>query len=385
MFKSLKVLSILLIVVLLLALAGCAQPEKAVDEPVVDEPTVVEPRELELKYATGFTITDLGDGNKLVTDGDEQEFLLVPAGQEVPKGYENATVINTPIDNILFASTTQVVKLRPLGVLDSVRGVTSDIDRWHIEEIRAGLEDGSITFVGSGHAPDFEKIQALNPDFAFVYTGAHPQTVLIEKLEELGIAYIVDNEYMEPTAFGRMEWIKFYGAFYNKLDEAVAFFDAAMQNVTELEAKVAGLEKPRVIWGGNPREGKVWVPNEGSWVGELIRRAGGDHVFSDLNPDESGSTPITMEEFFDRAVDADIFIYSSWPPHGAASIAGLVEMAPILADAKPIKDGQVWQFQPWWWQNIDRTDEVLEDLAFIFHPETFPAETVRHLWHMPAE
>ncbi|MCD6506826.1 ABC transporter substrate-binding protein, partial [Candidatus Poribacteria bacterium] len=147
----------------LLILVGCAKATSATPS--------VPAKRIEIKYAKGFKVEYLPDGCKKVTDGEGQEFILIPRGKKV-SGYEDYRRIEIPVRRVVALSTTQVCLLRPLGVLDSVIGVTTQKERWHIEKIRKGIEKGRIELVGSGMGgPDFERILALKPDVVFMYTG----------------------------------------------------------------------------------------------------------------------------------------------------------------------------------------------------------------------
>ncbi len=50
----------------------------------------------------------------------------------------------------------------------------------------------------------------------------------------------------------------------------------------------------------------------------------------------------------------------------------LIQQVPGLAETKPFKEDKVYTMQPWFWQSIHRMDEIIRDLAAIFHPELFP-------------
>ena len=71
----------------------------------------------------------------------------------------------------------------------------------------------------------------------------------------------------------------------------------------------------------------------------MIADAGGEYLFSDI--DVTG-TQLSPEEFYAKAKDADIMIYSSTPEY-TPDIASIVEQAPVLADCKPMTEGNVWQ------------------------------------------
>jgi len=318
-----------------------------------------------VSYASGFSIDNLGNGSKLVTDGDGQKLLLVPREKIIPSGYEDATVVRTPIRNVLLGSTTQACALNALGELDSIGGVTTDAPNWHIPVIKAGIEKGNIKFVGKSFAPDFEMIRALNPEIAMVYTGSYPQTKLIDKFKELEIPYIVNNEYMEATALGRLEWIKFEAAFYNKDAEAKAYFDQEVAKIKKLKAEVKNLKGKKVVWA-SIYKGTVYVPNAGSYVAELIETAGGIYVGADIGVGRVGSAKLTLEEFYAKAKEADVLIYSRT---SVDSIADIIDLAPILEDIKPIKEGNVYRFHTSWYQTIDKTADKYRDLSHILFPD----------------
>jgi len=358
---------------LLLILVGCAKATPATPS--------VPAKRIEIKYAKGFKVEYLPDGCKKVTDGEGQEFILIPRGKKV-SGYEDYRRIEIPVRRVVALSTTQVCLLRPLGVLDSVIGVTTQKERWHIEEIRKGIEKGRIELVGSGMGrPDFERILALNPDVVFTYTGYPAATKTFEKLKEMGIPVAVDNEWLENHPLGRLEWIKFLAAFYNRDAEAQGFFERVERRVKEIASEVSGEKRPNVLWG-SIWKGKCYVPAGDSFVAKMISLAGGNYLFSDL--EGTGSANVTLEEFYARGKNADVFIYPSWPPY-VSSVEDILKEGPILAELKVVKEGKVWCFRPWYYQSLDKTDGIIEDLAAVFHPELYPEHELGYFMRLPVE
>ncbi|SNV74753.1 ferrichrome-binding periplasmic protein [Clostridium cochlearium] len=55
----------------------------------------------------------LDNNVKLITDGADRKLLLVPKGQEKPKGHDATEVIKTPVDNVLLLSTVHTSLIRP--------------------------------------------------------------------------------------------------------------------------------------------------------------------------------------------------------------------------------------------------------------------------------
>lgn len=366
----LSVLSILCV----LTLFGCANEEK---EEVNTGTDPVKGTNVEIKYTDAFSIVDYDKDVKLVTDGENQKFLLVPEGKETPEIPEtkDATVVHTPLKNVVYASSTQVSLLKPFFEdedWNSVAGVTAKAEEWYIDEVKTGMEKGDITFVGGDGMgePDFELIQSLNPDMVVVYTGEYGQQTTLAKMKELGIPCMVVNDYTENDDMGRMEWTRFLAAFYNKDKEATQFMSEKEELLKEIQADVTGKPSPKVVWA-SAYEGTVYVPNGGSYVAKQIEKAGGDYVFADLNPYQGSSTQLTLEEFYEKAKDADAFIYSTSKLY-MPSIADLKAVSPLLEDFKSVKDGNVYCFAPSYYMDLDKTVEGVKDLAKIFHGDVYP-------------
>ncbi len=333
---------------------------------------------LHLRYATHFQVEYLGNGCKLVTDGAGRKLLLVPRGQRPPKGYKQDQIIAIPVRRVVCKWTTIPPLLRALGVMDSVVGVTTREENWHIAGIRKGMAAGRIKYLGESRATDYEKLLRVKPDVFFA--GAWEKT---DKLNELGIPYAVVTEYLEDNPLGRLEWIKFFAAFYNKEKEAKRFFAKAVSRMNTLSRKLEAVgTRPTILWGFIAGRGRVYVPGGDSYVAKMITMAGGVYVFKDLK--KVGGVPITLEEFYARGRDANIYISSGMlPQYGITSIKKLVAFKPILADFRSVKRGNVWCFQPWYWQSIDKTDEIITDLAAILHPGLFPGHKPRYFLKLP--
>ena len=77
----------------------------------------------------------------------------------------------------------------------------------------------------------------------------------------------------------------------------------------------------------------------------MIEMAGGSYIFSDLGVDDgkaSSSVNMQMEKFYEGARDADYIIYNSTIDGEIGSIDELVAKAPLLADLKAVKNGNVY-------------------------------------------
>ncbi len=330
-------------------------------------------KEVPLKYTNAFSISYLKGGVKKVIDGDKRTLILVPEGKEVLEEYKNEIIIKTPLNNVLLGSTTQGCHLRALDEIGSIKGVTTEESQWYIEEVKKAMQSGNIEYVGQSSAPDYEKITISKPSLAITYSGSYGLQDMMKKLDELKIDYAVCNEYLEQDPLGRMEWIKFIGAFYDKEEDAEKYFDATVAKLDEMKSKISSAQKTKVSWG-MVSNGTVYVPAADSYVAKMIEMAGGEYVFKDANV---GGGTVSLEDFYAKSKDADVLIYSSLSQY-APTLKSVVEQAPILGDTSPVKNKNVWCFHPDYYQALDKTDELIVDLAAIFHPELYKDYTAKH-------
>ncbi|MCC0630705.1 MULTISPECIES: ABC transporter substrate-binding protein [unclassified Clostridioides] len=357
---------IVMVVFLVGGLIGCSKNDK-------DNTQVSSGKKLELKYASGFSVEDLEDGIKKVTDGDNRELILIPKKIKIPKKYKNSNIVRTPVDNVLIASTTQACSLRTIGELDSIKAVTTEEQYWTIKEIKDLMNDGKIHYVGSNLAPDYEKIVDLNPDLTIVSSGlSEADTKFIDKLKELGLNYVVDNEYKEQNPFGRMEWTSLIAAFYDKEDIATSELDKTVQRIEEVSKKIKNKAKPKVVWA-SVYEGNAYIAPKDSYVDNMIRMAGGINVCASIDSNEGR---VSIEQLHEVAKDADIFVYSSSSDY-APNLDFIKSSTPILADLDVVKNGNLWVFAPDYYQSVDKTDELIVDLIEMFHPGT-TGEKIKH-------
>lgn len=364
----------ILVVLILACILGMTRQTKA---------SPPSPKALGLQYTRHFKIEDVGNRCKRITDGEGNQLLLVPRGMNPPKGFHHLRIIYTPVQRALFASMTQVCLLRPFHnpkIWASVAGVTSPFEEWYIPEIRRGLKNGSIQYVGDGYEPDFEMIQALQPEIAFTYGGPNGQFNLMKKLSELKIPYAVDNEYLETDPLGQLEWIKFIAAFYDQGPAAEEYFRQSERRIMDTAQKLQRKIRPKIAWG-MIYNGKVYVPAGDSYVAKIIELAGGDYLFKQL---ARGNTALSIETFYAQSKNADIMINSSYAPV-VPSVKAMLSQAPILEDLNAVRRGHVWSMQPWYNQMVDQNDQILFDLGSMFHPEVIKNRRIENFLKLPPE
>lgn len=384
-----KTLSALLAAAMLLtALSACAKTEQTTtaaapapettasetEAPAVSETEnaeTAEPDVVENLYSENFKIERLSDGIKRVTDGDGRELILIPREQEVPAEYSESVVVRTPVNNAVFLSSTQVCTFRAVDdaeIVSRIGAVCGGADAWtDIPAVAEGLTSGDIIDVtgdsGTGE-PDYEKIAALEPDIVFVYSGEYGQQAQMQKFDELGINYAVDNEYLESNYLARMEWMRFILTFFNA-DEAVEeVMSNAQKTVDEAKTTVSDNE-PKTIAVFNVFDGTVYATSPDGWFGTMIADMNGSNVFADMP-----SNSLTLEAAFDVIRSADVIVYSS-TPSWCPGMDAVKEAFPQITECKAYENDNVYQYAELYWLGIDQSDIMAADIAEVMYPESF--------------
>ena len=347
-----KILGLILACVMLL----CAASALA-DVPAVES-------SLELSYAKNFSVDYCEGGYKLLTvkNGDAvvARFLTIPEGAEAPAALdEDIVTLQMPMSNLLVSSTPTTSLINAIGALDAITLTTTDYDTWYIPEVKAAMDNGAMTYVGSYKEPDFELLAAAQPSFSIFSTMLESVPDVAEKLTELGIPYMLDESTYEEHPLARVEWIKLYGALLDKEAEAKAAFDAQEELIASINAESTG---KTVAMFYITSKGALYARNGGDYMAKMLSLAGGEYILADMNPEKSGTQQMEMEEFFSKASEADCIIYI-WSLGGKpADMAAFLERNEMLSEFKAVKEGNVWCTTPDYFQISNTLGEMVADM-----------------------
>ena len=324
-----------------------------------------------------FTVNRITPDRTEVKDGSGRTFVLIPRGQKAPDGYEKCQVVYVPVKRVVAYGSFEVATLRALGVAEDVLvGVTTKEEDWYVPDIKKGMHEGRIAFLGTYNAIDFERLKERQPEL--VLTWDHS---IIPMLEELGIPCVITTTPVAMCLNARMRFVQFLAPFFNKEDEADEFFNRVNRALIQIREKTRPAEKkPKVMWG-DIYEKRVLVEPGNAWVGELIELVQSDYLFEDVYG--TSCIEISIERFLSSGEDADIFFTYRTPKDGATSKAALARLNPIIADIRPLKSGRVYSPLPNYSQSGDKLDEILEEISAIIHPELYPGYRLRYFLKLP--
>ena len=219
-------------------------------------------------------------------------------------------------------------------------------------------------FAGKYNEPDYELLVDEECDLAIESTMIYHSPKVKEMIEDLGIPVFVDRSSYETHPLGRTEWIKLYGALVNKEKEAEKFFETQSAIISELK-DFKNTEKTVAFFYVNT-DGSVVVRRPDDYIPKMIDIAGGRYAFADLVTDSSStSVPLTMEEFYATAMDADYLVYNGSIDATVNSLNDLYAKSELFKDFKAVKEGNVWTTGKSMYQATDIVGEMIKDLNLM--------------------
>lgn len=283
----------------------------------------------------------------------------------------SGTVVYTPLRRMVVFTAAHANLAVWLHAGSAIVGV-ADPQYIHIKTSPNPSKGGGCWVdVGNSMKPDVEKIVSLRADAIllspFENSGGYG------RLEEIGTPIIECADYMETSALGRAEWMKFYGMLSGEERTADSLFAVVERNYNALKAQASRMKGSRSVLPDR-KTGSVWyVPGGQSSVGLLYRDAGGRYAMSADR--HSGSLALPFETVLDRMGNADFWILSY---NGTMTRRQLLAEYKGYAALRPMKTGEVYGC------DVDRTryfeevswrpDWLLRDLIMLFHPGQMKGE-----------
>ncbi|MGB1287750.1 MAG: ABC transporter substrate-binding protein [Aggregatilineales bacterium] len=381
MFK--KITSFIILMVLAVSVSAQDTPATVPESCVADYDAEVDYFEdkIEVAYSEGFEV-EYFNNYKVVTvlrpwQFAEEAFtyVLVQCGTPIPHGFDDATIIDVPVQSMVAMSTTILPHLDNQGVLDALIGVDTTLYTFN-EAVLAGVENGDIIEIGGGASMDAMNTEVLldtAPDIVMMqqfFSGAGT----IETLSEAGLTPVLNADFVDTTPLGQAEWGKFISVFFNTEAAASDAFDAIEANYQELAALVSDIDEADrpTVQAGTPFDGTWYMAAGDSYLAALLNDAGASYLWAD---EPGSSVPVDFEAAFERGVDADVWVNINqfW-----------LTTDDMLADDERYADFAAFQSGALWNNNlitnanggnayfetgVANPDVLLADLIAILYPE----------------
>lgn len=368
--KKLKTVYSVIFSIALLA-AFVIFPAKAEAAEISKEPPVIEGLEyesaLELEFATGFDVFTYQDGYEIINVYESGQYLLVPEGKTAPEGLDpDIVVLQKPLDKIYLAASSSMALFHAIDSLDSIRLSGIQESGWYIEQAAEAMKSGDILFAGKYSEPDYELMVEEGCDLAIESTMILHTPKVKEMIELMGIPVFTDRSSYEAHPLGRTEWVKLYGAMMDKDEEAKTFFDEQTKVIEKLK-DFPNTEKTVAFFFINS-DGSAVVRKPTDYVPKMIEIAGGRYIFDSLDDEEEtkrSSVPMTMEEFYATAIDADYLVYNGTIDNPLESMDDLFAKSELFHDFKAVKEGNVWSVGKYLYQATDIVGNLITDMHLM--------------------
>ncbi len=324
---------------------------------------------LELERADQYSVYRYEGGYDLVDIHDHQRFLLIPEGGSAPEGLEADIIpLQKPLDRIYLAATATMAMFCSADAMDNIRMSSIEADAWTFDAPKEAMKNGDIIYAGKYSAPDYETMLDEECDLAIESTMIDHTPEVQEMIEDLGIPVMVDRSSYESDPMGRAEWIKLYGVLTDHEEQANAFFDEQMASISDLD-DFENTEKT-VAFFYISSDGKVVVRRSTDYIPKMIEIAGARYIFKDLD-DENGRTSIDMsvETFYDTAVDADYIIYNGSIDGSVKSLDDLKAKDPVMEKMAAVQNGNCWVTGSSMYQRTDIVADMILDFHKLFSEE----------------
>ncbi|MCX7854908.1 MAG: ABC transporter substrate-binding protein [Anaerolineae bacterium] len=265
------------------------------------------------------------------------------AGREV--------TIPAEVQRIVSLSPANTEILFALGLGDRVAGVT--------EFCNYPPEATEKPKVGGFSDVSMEKLLEVQPDLVLV-ASIHMSQVVPE-LEKLGIPVLVVDAHDFP---GVLESIRLVGKITGAEEAAEALTAQMQERADKVAQAVAGRERPRVYW---ELDSTLWTVGPGSFVQDLIERAGGQNVAADA---EMAWVQLTAEAII--AADPEV-IFLADHPYGES--AETVKARPGWEKISAVVNGRIVELTQEQGDIVSRPGprviDALEIIARALHPDAF--------------
>ena len=323
-------------------------------------------KSMKLDYADCFDVYYYNDGYKLIDVEISGQYLLVPEGKEAPEGLsKDIRVIYQPLDEIYMAATGSVSFFSELDAMEYLTMSSLEVDGWMLDAAIEAMNNGTFVYAGKYSAPDYEMMVGRGCDLAVESTMILHSPEVQEMIEDLGIPVFIDRCSYELDAFGRIEWIKLYGAMLDLEEKAFEKFTVQEAILDDLE-DFENTGKTVAFFAINSN-GAVTVRKSEDFIPNMIELAGGKYIFDDLeNPGSNSATVrLSMEEFYSKAVNADYLIYNGTIESPLNSMQDLIDKDELFGEFKAVKEGNVWTLDKTWYQATATVGYLIEDLNLM--------------------
>ena len=329
----------------------------------------------EIIYADGFSLLNY-DGFSILEVNrpwpnaiKTYKYILKEKGGVVPDSLNKLPLISVPISNYIVTSTTHIPALELLNETKGLIGFPG-LDFISSKIVREKVNLGEVVDVGQNEQLNTELILDIEPDVIVAF-GMDEANSTLKSLVNAGVDVVYNGDWAEQSPLGKAEWIKLFGALFNKQDQATEIFNKIVLDYKSTIESIKGVtEKPTVMSGAMYQD--VWYTPQGdSWMALYFKDAQANYIWKETIG--TGSLALSFEEVYEKAEKADFWIN----PGQFETLESLKLANPHYSQFNSFKNASVYSLTEqkgetggvlFFELGPARPDLVLKDLVSIFHP-----------------
>ncbi len=335
-----------------------------------------------IAYAEGFSITNHSNFKVLTVNNPwpkaekAYKYVLISKEDAAKTSFmkdEYDGIIITPVTSIVVTSTTHIPALELLNEENSLIGFPGS-DYISSEKIRQRIDNGHVRELGKNEGLNTEVLLELNPNVVVGF-GVDGTSKSLKTISNARIPVIYNGDWVEKTPLAKAEWIKFFGALYNKEKQADSVFKTIETNYKAAKQLAQTVtERPTVISGAMYKD--VWyLPNGTSTEAQFLKDANVDYLYADTK--SQGSLALSFEAVFEKAKHANLWLSPSY----YSSMEALQTANTHYTQFDAFKNNAIYTFANttgktggvlYYELGLSRPDLVLKDIIKICHPDLLP-------------
>lgn len=331
--------------------------------------------ENEIIYANGFSLLNYDSFSILEVNRPwpnavkPYKYILVEKGSVIPDSLKRLPIITIPISNYIVTSTTHIPALELLNETKGLVGFPG-LDFVSSKVVRERINHGEIVDIGQNEQLNTELILDIEPDVVIAF-GMDGVNSALQSLTNAGVDVVYNGDWAEQSPLGKAEWIKLFGALFNKQNQATEIFNKIVSDYNATLESIKGVVKKPTVMSGAMYQDVWYTPQGDSWMALYFKDAQANYIWKESKG--TGSLALSFEEVYEKAENADFWInpgqyetleslklanphYSQFNSYKNASVYSLTEQKG--------ETGGVLFFE----LGPARPDLVLKDLVSIFHP-----------------
>ena len=335
-----------------------------------------------IAYAEGFNITTHSNFSVLEVNNPwpnaekAYKYVLISKENAAKTSFmkdEYDGIIITPVKQIVVTSTTHIPALELLNEEETLIGFPGT-DYVSSEKTRQRIDNGSIRELGKNEGLNTEVLLSLKPDVVIGF-GVDGTSKSLNTISKANIPVIYNGDWVEKSPLAKAEWIKFFGALYNKTKEADSIFSTIETDYKAAKTLAKTVKnRPTVLSGAMHKD--VWyLPNGTSTEAQFLKDANVAYLYADTTG--TGSLALSFETVFEKAKSADLWLSPSYYP----TMDALKQANTHYTQFDAYKNNAIYTFSNtagktggvlYYEIGLARPDLVLKDIIKICHPELLP-------------